>query len=242
MSLVRRVLVPVGGGRRRAAGARDRTGGEGARRGAQLPGRAGCARGAAALCCVATHQHLSAKKVGELFEKAMGPKGQEAIVTFLDEIELRGEARGKREGKREALLELLAARFGRVPARLQARIHAADDATLGRWTVRVLTAKGPRPRCSATTLAAVGAGAPPRPRGPEPRASARPRRRSEHRGLLGLFSDAVASVRSSAGRERRAYALGISGGVKRCPLHALVGPNAVHRAWKATRFTASRCA
>lgn len=104
----------------------------------------------------ATHQNLNAEKIGALFEKAMGPRGKEAIVTFIDEIELRGEARGeargkregkregkgegKIEGKREALLELLAARFGRVPARLQARVRAADEATVGRWTVRVLTA------------------------------------------------------------------------------------------------------
>lgn len=104
----------------------------------------------------ATHQNLKAEKLGELFEKAMGPRGKEAIVTFIDEIELRGEARGeargkakgkregkregKIEGKREALLELLAARFGRVPAHLQARVRGADEATVGRWTVRVLTA------------------------------------------------------------------------------------------------------
>jgi predicted transposase/invertase (TIGR01784 family) len=85
----------------------------------------------------ATHQNLSAANIGELFEKSMGPQGQEAIVTFIDEI----EAKGKLEGKREALLDLLAARFGRVPARLQARIRAADEAAVGRWTVLVLTAK-----------------------------------------------------------------------------------------------------
>ena len=90
---------------------------------------------------VARYPYLSAGNVGELFEKAVGPQGQEAIVTFLDEIEARGQAKGKLEGKREALLDLLAARFGRVPARLQDRIRAAEEAAVGRWTVRVLTAK-----------------------------------------------------------------------------------------------------
>jgi hypothetical protein len=83
-----------------------------------------------------THQNLSVKNIGELFEKAMGPQGQEAVVTFIDEI----EAKGKLEGKREVLLSLLAARFGRVPARIQTRIRAADQAALERWTLRVLTA------------------------------------------------------------------------------------------------------
>jgi hypothetical protein len=38
------------------------------------------------------------------------------------------------------LLELLAARFGPVPAHVSAQLASADEASLTRWTTRVLTA------------------------------------------------------------------------------------------------------
>jgi hypothetical protein len=38
------------------------------------------------------------------------------------------------------LLEQLRARFGPVPAKVSAKVQAADAATLSRWAVRVLTA------------------------------------------------------------------------------------------------------
>jgi hypothetical protein len=60
------------------------------------------------------------------------PEAREVIVTTLDEIELRGRA--------QMLLELLRARFGPVPAKVSAKVQAADEATLSRWAVRVLTA------------------------------------------------------------------------------------------------------
>jgi predicted transposase/invertase (TIGR01784 family) len=96
----------------------------------------------------ATHQRMKEDEIVELFKETAGPKGKEAIVTFWQEVELRGEARGKLEGMlegklegmRKVLLNLLAARFGRVPARIRARIQAADEAALGRWSLRVLTA------------------------------------------------------------------------------------------------------
>ena len=65
-------------------------------------------------------------------------------MTIFDEIELRGERRGERRGelrgRAQTLLELLAVRFGSVPPETSARILAADEAALARWTVRVLTA------------------------------------------------------------------------------------------------------
>ena len=88
-------------------------------------------------------------------------------MTFLDEIELRGERKGRREGRERVLLELLAARFGKVPASAKTRIHEADEATLAAWTVEVLTAE---------TLERVfeqGAA----PAAPKPRAAARKRAR-----------------------------------------------------------------
>ena len=83
---------------------------------------------------------MSVKKVGELLEKATGPRGQETIVTFIDEIEERGLRKGRAQGRAQILLDQLAARFGRVPANVSARIMAANEATLTRWALRVLTA------------------------------------------------------------------------------------------------------
>jgi hypothetical protein len=92
---------------------------------------------------VSTHRRLSVKKVGKLLEKAAGPRTREGIVTVLDEIELRGERRGERKGRVKSLLQLVEARFKAVPPDVAARIEAADEATLTRWTVRVLTAPTP---------------------------------------------------------------------------------------------------
>jgi hypothetical protein len=54
----------------------------------------------------------------------------------LDEIERKGRV----EGRARTLLELLAGRFGEVPAKVSARILAADEVTLTTWTARLLSA------------------------------------------------------------------------------------------------------
>ncbi|MCC6559528.1 MAG: hypothetical protein IT372_41960, partial [Polyangiaceae bacterium] len=92
---------------------------------------------------VATHRRLDVTKVGKLLEKAAGPQAEEAIVTWIDEIERRGERRGKREGQAEMLLRLMAARFGPVPDEVAGRVEAGSEAELGRWALRVLTAQSP---------------------------------------------------------------------------------------------------
>jgi hypothetical protein len=46
----------------------------------------------------------------------------------------------RNEGRALAPLDQLAARFGRVPAAVKARVLAADEAALARWLLRVLTA------------------------------------------------------------------------------------------------------
>lgn len=61
-------------------------------------------------------------------------------MDVLDEFRLEGRAEGRVEGRAQMLLDQLAARFGRVPAAVKARITAADEATLTRWSLRVLTA------------------------------------------------------------------------------------------------------
>jgi len=51
-----------------------------------------------------------------------------------------GEAKGKAEGKAELLLKLLTLRFGELPQAARARLAAADEQALMRFTERVLNA------------------------------------------------------------------------------------------------------
>jgi hypothetical protein len=53
---------------------------------------------------------------------------------------IEGRVEGRVEGRADTLLKQLAARFGRVPAETRARILAANEATVTRWSIRVLTA------------------------------------------------------------------------------------------------------
>ena len=48
--------------------------------------------------------------------------------------------KGVREGEALLLLRQLTHRFGELPAEVEARVRAADDATLQRWGVRLLDA------------------------------------------------------------------------------------------------------
>ena len=47
---------------------------------------------------------------------------------------------GRREGESELLLRPLTHRFGELPAEIEARVRAANDASLERWAVRLLDA------------------------------------------------------------------------------------------------------
>ncbi len=58
-----------------------------------------------------------------------------------EEAKLEGILEGKREGRAAMLLDLLAARFGKLPAAVRARIDEADEKVLSTWALRVLTAK-----------------------------------------------------------------------------------------------------
>ena len=51
-----------------------------------------------------------------------------------------GEARGELQGRRVMLHKQLALRFGALPVSVNARLDAADAATLDTWAERVLTA------------------------------------------------------------------------------------------------------
>lgn len=88
-----------------------------------------------------THPGLGAPRIAGLLEKT-ARKRHKVMKDALDEL----REEGRVEGRAEILLELLAARFGRVPAEIKARVRAANEATISRWSIRVLT---------APTLAAV---------------------------------------------------------------------------------------
>jgi hypothetical protein len=53
----------------------------------------------------------------------------------------RGRQEGWQEGQRELLEQLLAARFGRLPEWVSAKLAAADPARVAGWARRVLTAE-----------------------------------------------------------------------------------------------------
>jgi predicted transposase YdaD len=109
---------------------------------------AGAALDALLRYIAATYQRLKSEQIAEMVESAAGPEAQEVIVTWLEEIEVRGRTAGRKEGRAEGrkemgaelLLAQLGARFGAVPAEVRAKVEAADDAKLSRWAVQVLTA------------------------------------------------------------------------------------------------------
>ena len=57
-------------------------------------------------------------------------------MSFITNIEARGEARGRRD----VLLRQLGLRFPPLSDETKAKVLAADDATLDRWVDRVITA------------------------------------------------------------------------------------------------------
>jgi predicted transposase/invertase (TIGR01784 family) len=81
---------------------------------------------------VEAYKGLTDEQAVEMVESAAGPEGKEVIVTWTERVEARGRAKG--------LLEQLEKRFGPVPAEVRAKVQAADEATLSRWTLRVLDA------------------------------------------------------------------------------------------------------
>jgi hypothetical protein len=93
----------------------------------------------------ATHQRIGAEKVGEILESATGTEVRQVIITWLDVVEERGRVEGRVEGRTEGqarlLRKLLTVRFGALPASARGKIADADEATLSRWGVRLLTAE-----------------------------------------------------------------------------------------------------
>ena len=75
----------------------------------------------------------------------LGPEVKETIMTMeewlIQKGEQRGEQKGRVEGARQFLAKLLTLKFGALVEPALARIQAADEATLGRWAERVLSAR-----------------------------------------------------------------------------------------------------
>jgi hypothetical protein len=86
-----------------------------------------------------THPAVGMPKIAGLLEKT-AKKRKQVMKDALDELREEGRVEGRVEGRAKTLLEQLAARFGRVPAEAKARILAASEATITRWSIRVLTA------------------------------------------------------------------------------------------------------
>ena len=95
------------------------------------------------------------RRVRALVEGAAEPEVTEAIVSLAENLREMGRAeglregeqkglqkglkKGRQEGKAEILLKQLQLKFGRLPAATTARVRAAGEAELERWTERVLT-------------------------------------------------------------------------------------------------------
>lgn len=85
---------------------------------------------------LATHRSMSVERASKLFEVGTGPTARKIVSTALDDWKLKAE----RKGHAKVLVEILAQRFSRMLREVRARVMAADQATLERWTTRVLTA------------------------------------------------------------------------------------------------------
>lgn len=84
---------------------------------------------------VATHPRSSPARIANLVETTARKGQKEVKMDVLEEL----KREGRMDGRARTLLELLTARFGQVPAEARARIVAAKERTLMRWSLRVLT-------------------------------------------------------------------------------------------------------
>ena len=89
---------------------------------------------------LATHQEMTPTDIVDLLEATGSGKQRKVIMDELDVFRVEGRVEGRQEGAAKVLLLQLKARFGAVPADARARILAAKEATLARWSLRVLTA------------------------------------------------------------------------------------------------------
>jgi hypothetical protein len=84
------------------------------------------------------------REIRALVDGVLDPEVVEEIVSLEEKLieqgRLEGRQQGQLEGSAATVLKLLRLKFRKVPAGVAARIRAATDAELDRWTERVLTA------------------------------------------------------------------------------------------------------
>ena len=88
--------------------------------------------------------YLSTEKRREVAERIRVTRefGDIAENSEYDDAKMeQGRVEGRTEGHARLLRKLLTVRFGALPASARARIADADEATLSRWGVRLLTAE-----------------------------------------------------------------------------------------------------
>ena len=82
------------------------------------------------------------ERVQRFLVQTLGPRGEEAFMTWQEQIEARGEARG-RENQRRMFLSLLRQRFGAISTTVEARVAAASTDELTAWTEGFFAASSP---------------------------------------------------------------------------------------------------
>lgn len=87
-----------------------------------------------------THERIGTERFRYALTSATAEKDRNKVMTLLEKFWQEGAIKGRAEGQAQMLLDQLAARFGPVPADVRARVSAANEATLRRWSIRVLTA------------------------------------------------------------------------------------------------------
>jgi predicted transposase YdaD len=86
-----------------------------------------------------THERLGTKRVEKALTAVVGKDEQRVIMSMLEMFEEKGRVKGRVEGRAKMLLDQLSAKFGPTPAEAKARVMDADEATLRRWSLRLLT-------------------------------------------------------------------------------------------------------
>ena len=83
------------------------------------------------------------ERVRRFLVQTLGPRGEEAFMTWNEEIEARGVTRGRTEGQQRMFLDLLQQRFPTVSDAVRARVQTATVDELTAWTSAFFRASSP---------------------------------------------------------------------------------------------------
>jgi hypothetical protein len=84
---------------------------------------------------------LSPGLLSATFARTIQQPTEGSVMSTADRLIAKGKAEGAVEGQARILLRQLDARFGPLPARLEARVRGANVRDLDRWALRILDAK-----------------------------------------------------------------------------------------------------